>query len=234
MSIAVNMSVPNDLVGEVFVAKSGNTYQSGTNGIILSVAANDVNDLQNAGCQSLAQFGGGSAGIASDGTLYAITGGATSVNPASTNADVVMAVYSIPANSFDGYGLGQRGISVSAAGIAAATGNSKRIKLYFNPSAATVGSAVSGGTLLADTGAFTSSGVGFRISGDVYKTGATGSNTQVSQATTQIYGTTSAGIGIPLFPTATESAAILVAVTGDAVTATTDINLNLFKVVGID
>lgn len=234
MSITVNMQVPNALIGENFVAKSGNIYQAGSNGVVIGVAAQDINDLQQAGCQTLGQFGAGSGGIAADGTLYALTGGATAINPASTNADVVMGVYSIPASSFDGLGVGQRGISVVAAGTSGATANSKRIKLYFNPTNATVGSAVSGGTLLADTGAFTSSGVGFRVAADVFKIGVAGSNTQMAQATTQIQGSTSAGIGVPVFPTATENAAILVAVTGNAVTAATDIDLSLFRVVGIN
>jgi hypothetical protein len=177
------------------------------------------------------QFGGGSALMPAEGNIYrAAYLSASAINPAATGADNVLAVYSLPANSFDAAG---RGVSIMAQGKLGATTNAKDVKIIFNPSTAVVGSTVgSGGTTVADTGSSTASGVGWQLSTEVFKVGAAGSNTQYAQESAVVIGTTHGGMGVPLYPTATESAAILVAITGNATTATSDIALNFVQING--
>lgn len=173
-------------------------------------------------------FGGGTAVMGAGGTINRQIS-STGVQPGATAADNVLAVYSIPASSFSASG---RGVNIMAAGSFAATNNAKRVKIIFNPSAAVVGSTVTGGTTIADTGALTttSNNVPWFLSGDVYKYGAAASNTQITIPRLSIFGATTPAIVTPTLITATESGAILVAVTGNATTATTDITFNFLEV----
>lgn len=156
----------------------------------------------------------------------------TPITPTATGADNVLAVFSLPANLFDEEG---RGILIRAMGRLATNINTKQIKLIFNPSTAVVGSTVgTGGTTIADTGGVAGSNVGWVAEGVVYKTGALGSNTQYGQGGLVQHGATLIAGGIPSAPAAIESGPILVAVTGNATTTATDIELKLFEVIGLN
>jgi hypothetical protein len=177
----------------------------------------------------LTTFGGGTAVINGEGNISTQVPGVTAgVQPGATGADNVLAVYSIPASSFDAAG---RGVFITAAGNFGATGNNKRVKLILNPSAAVVGSTVTGGTTISDTGTVTQNGGGWMVSGGLFKRGAAGSNTQVAVPGGVLLSGSHVGLSAPCAEvTATESGAILVAVTGNATTVVTDIILSLFEV----
>lgn len=177
------------------------------------------------------QFGSGTGAFLCDGTLARTISGA-GVSPGATGGDYVLAVATIPANSFDG--VGNRGVMITAKGSFGATSNSKRIKIIFAPATAVVGSAVSGGTAIEDTQAQTTNGGGWLISANVFKYGAANSNTQIATSNGKIAGASHLGASAPTSLTATENAAILVCITGNAATATSDIVLNEFTVTAID
>lgn len=167
------------------------------------------------------------SGTHSSGTLNAQTFGQTANEPSATGGDYVMAVYSLPASTLASAG---QGLTIRASGNYAATANSKTNKLIWNATTAVVGSTVTGGTTIATTGALTQSGTGWYLEGVVFKSA---SNTQLSQQTpSSAVGAVNLGAGVPAYPTATDTAAILIAVTGNAATAVSDINLNLFTVSG--
>jgi hypothetical protein len=164
-------------------------------------------------------FGGGSGTFRGEGLLYTEFD-STAVNPGGTAVDSVLSVFTIPASTFDQAG---RGVSVKAKGSFAANGNTKRLKVIANPTAAVVGSAVTGGTTIADSGAVTTSGGGWEIEGEVFKYGAGGTNTQMASGK---FSGAAAVQTAPQLLTATESGAILVAICGNAATAATDIALS--------
>jgi hypothetical protein len=240
MAISVSMMTANGMLGETFTSKLGNSYTSGANGIIQNVQSLDIDDLVKFGCYRFPQAGSGTGALPPAGNLFGAGYGATANEPSATNADYVLAVLPIPASAFDGLGQNtSRGVVLHALGGWAATTNVKRCKLWYNPTAAVVGSTVNGGTLIGDTASATGSGIGWELKAEVWKTGAAGSNTQVGVVTEQT--TTAAGAAVRLagplalvFPTATESGTILVAVTGNAPTATSDINLNVFTATFFD
>lgn len=152
----------------------------------------------------------------------------TGVNPGATGADNVLAAYSLPAKVLD---VASRGLYVSAWGSFAATANNKEVKLIWNPATAVVGSTVgAGGTVLADTGVVATNNGGWFVGGNATKYGANGSNTQLCTSDGAIAGAVHAGMSKPALATATESGAILVAVTGNATTAATDIVFNQLDV----
>lgn len=168
-------------------------------------------------------FGNGTATFLGEGLVNVQTS-ASGVNPGTTGNDNVLAVFSIPANSFSSAG---KTLSLAASGAFAATANTKTVKIIFNPFTAVVGSAVgSGGTSICTTGAVTTSGGGWWVGGHVVKYGATGSNTQIGVNDGAVGGATYLGVTAPAAITANESAVILVAITGNAATATTDISFN--------
>jgi len=183
----------------------------------------------------LQQFGAGTGQINGCGDLLLQTASA-GISPGATNADNVLAVYSIPANSFDVAG---RVLYIMAAGTFANNTNSKRVKIIFNPSVAVVGSTVgSGGTTIADTGAWTTTGLTpFILEAQVQKYGVAGSNTQMAIPLGVVLGTTHGGIGSSAFinaTTAVENAPILIAVTGNAATTAADILLYLLQIQGVN
>lgn len=155
---------------------------------------------------------------------------ATGVQPGGTAADNVLAVYSLPANSFDVAG---RAFEITACGTYGATANSKTVKLILNPSTAVVGSTVgSGGTTICSTGTVTTNGGGWSLRATFTKYGVAGSNTQLGLNLSNQQGSTTPVIIAPAAITAVESGAILIAVTGNAATAASDILFNYLEIYG--
>lgn len=151
---------------------------------------------------------------------------ASAITPAATGADNVLVAFTIPSNAFNN---NYSGFNIQARGVVGANANTKEIKIIFNPATAVVGSTVgAGGTTIADTGSSTQSGAGWNIQATVYS--LIPINAQYAQGTAATIGSTAAALGVPQFPTATESGAILVAITGNAGTAGTDIKLNFVRV----
>ena len=175
---------------------------------------------------TLSQFGSGGGPFGAQGNLN-VQLAATGIQPGATGADNVLAVYALPANSFDNAG---RGLYIAAVGSFGATANTKRIKIVFNATTAVVGSTVSGGTTIADTAAVTTNGGGWSLGASVYKTGVGGGNTQLCVHEAAQVGGAVAALLAPSATTAVESGAILIAVTGNATTVATDILLNFFQV----
>jgi hypothetical protein len=171
-------------------------------------------------------FGNGPGSFGFEGNLSCQP--SAGVNPGATGADNVLAVYTLPANSFDVAG---RSLSISAAGAYAANGNTKTVKIIVGAASAVVGSTIgAGGTTLATTGAVVTNGAGFQLSGNITKYGAAGSNTQIGVNNQATNGSTGAALAVPAALTLPENAPIVIAVTGNAATTATDIALNLFTV----
>ena len=149
-------------------------------------------------------------------------------NPGATGADNVLAVYSLPANTFDNAG---RSVNVKAFGSFASESSARTVKIIFNPATAVVGSTVgTGGSTIASTGAYSTSGAtAFSLEAFVTKDSST-ANKQTSVNVINAVATTTPALIAPIAITATENAAILIAVTGNATTAATDIGLVLFEV----
>lgn len=178
----------------------------------------------------LTYFGGGTGTILGDGNLNRQIGNPLAGNNADTTDDV-LASYALPASSLDVAG---RGLCITAQGNTGATTNDKRIKLWCN---ATISAGVvTGGSVIADTGPWVSgtipnNNVGWQLTANVFKYGATDSTTQYAQGTV-ILGGTHGGIGLPIFPTGVESGAIVFAVTGSSYTtgAANDVVATWFEV----
>ena len=174
----------------------------------------------------LTQFGSSTASFPEEGNINRQISSA-GVQPSSTAADIVLAVYSLPASAFDVLG---RGLTITAAGAFGATANNKTVKLIWNPATAVVGSAVgAGGTTFCTTGVVNQNGGGWQVMGTVFKYGAAGSNTQLCVNNGAV-GTTHFGVTAPALAAAVESGAILIAVTGNAATAASDITYNWLEV----
>jgi hypothetical protein len=92
---------------------------------------------------------------------------------------------------------------------------------------------VVGGTTIASSGVVAINALGFNIQAKVIKVGLPNSNTQIAFQTDNVVGATQVSPPVPVYPTAVENAAILLAITGNAATATTDIGLSYFEVLGI-
>jgi hypothetical protein len=176
-----------------------------------------------------AQFGGGQGTFKESGNLN-VQLSAAGINPASTGGDIVLAVYSLPASSFD---VANREVQITAAGSFPEGTNTKTVKIIFNATTAVVGSAVTGGTTVATTGAVTTQG-GFQLQASVFKTGAAGSNTQLTLHQQSQVGGVAEALTAPQTTAAVESGPLLIAVTGNAATATANIVLNALVVAGAD
>jgi hypothetical protein len=171
-------------------------------------------------------FGNGTASFGLEGNLTAQA--SAGVNPAATGADKVLAVYSLPANSLDQAG---RAVAISASGSYGSNTNTKEVKIIVGAAAAVVGSTIgSGGTTIADSGAVTTNGTGWQLSANILKYGAAGSNTQIGSHTGAQNGSAGGALLAPSALTLAENLPILIAVVGNATTATTDIALNAFTV----
>ena len=178
-------------------------------------------------------FGGGGypngATMNEGGNMYRYLSG-TGVSPGATGADSVLAVFSMPANSFDITG---REIFVSAMGGFASNTNVKRVKLWWGATTAVVGSTISGGTLIADTGNYSTTGaVGWSIAASVFN--ISGVNAQLGIHVSSQMGSAIGPLLSPVTLSANESAAILIAVTGNATTTASDIVCNGFVVTGFN
>lgn len=168
----------------------------------------------------LGNFGSSTQLFQEEGNISRQVAAAAPLGNAADTTDDVLFAFTIPASSFDVAG---RGVCLSAQGKLATNGNSKRVKIFFGCTTATVGSAVVGGTAVADSGASTGSNVGWQLTANLFKYGAANSNTQYSQATS-VVGATHGGLNLPVLTTATENAAIIVAVTGSsAASAASDV-----------
>ena len=173
-------------------------------------------------------FGSGAALVAAEGNIFREVLAAAGRNPGATNVDNVIAVYSMPLLSLDASG---RGVNILAQGSVANNANSKRIKVYWGCTAAVIGSTVSGGVVVADTGAYaTANNVGWSLEANVFKRGALGSNTQLAIHMSAQIGATVGSLLPPSDLTSGENAAILIAVTGNAATTATDITQNFFEI----
>ena len=80
------------------------------------------------------QFGGGGLTFPEEGNMLRLVSGA-GISPGATAADNVLAVFSIPGNSFD---ISGRGMNFLAMGSFASNTNSKQVKIIFNPATAVV------------------------------------------------------------------------------------------------
>ena len=140
------------------------------------------------------------------GNLYRLAGNPLAGNNADTTDDL-LASYTLPASSFDTAGCG---LCITAQGSTGPTTNNKRVKLWFN---ATVSAGVvTGGSVIADTGPWVNSttpnnNVGWQLMTNIFKFGASGSNTQYAQGTA-VRGGVHGGTGLPVFRTALESSAL--------------------------
>jgi hypothetical protein len=190
-------------------------------------------DYKNGGTNpaiEITQFGNGAALMAEEGNINRQIS-AAGINPGATGADNVLAFFSLPANSFDGAAGTNRGINITAEGSFAATANNKDVKLIFNPATAVVGSTVgAGGTTIADTGVVATNNLGWSLQANVFKYGAAGSNTQIGLHQQAQIGNAVANLLKPSLITAVENAPILIAVTGNATTAASDIVFNFLEV----
>ena len=179
-------------------------------------------------------FGLGASVMGEEGNLYRIPGPtvpSVPITPGGAGADYVVGAYTMTASSFDVSG---RGLNLEGIGSFAANGNTKRIKLYVGATTATVGSAITGGTAIADTGAVATNGGGWTIQATLYKYGAAGSNTQVGlHAPTQV-GNAVSTLLAPQLLTLTESAPIIIAITINNTTTATDALLYNFTVNGMN
>ena len=152
--------------------------------------------------------------------------------PAGTAAGYIVALATLPANAFNAAG---RNLTVTAQGNFAANANTKTISIVVNPTAPAVGSVVSGGTTIADTGNYSTTGaVGWSLAADVFKYGAAGSNTQIGIHLGAQIGSTVGALVSPIALTSVESGIIYVALTANATTATTDISVNFFFTNGVN
>jgi len=177
-------------------------------------------------------FGGApvasAATIRNDGTIYGEI--VASRNPGGTAGDYVVGVYTLPALSFD---IARRGVNIVAQGSVANNTNSKRIKMFWGCTSAVVGSVVSGGTLINDTGAYTTTGAaGWALETNVLKYGAAGSNTQLAAVVNCQIGAAASSLIVPVALTAPENAPIIIAITANAATAATDIIYNILLING--
>lgn len=178
-------------------------------------------------------LGSGSLTLNSSGNIFnSLTVNASGIAASATGADNVLAVFSIPAYTFDGISSTNRGIQFVAIGSSGGNTNNKRVKIIYNATTAVVGSTVSGGTLIADTGTFSSSGAAWSLSAQIFKYGAAGSNTQLAIHNAAQVGSAVSALIAPQAATAVESGTILVAVTGNAATTASDVSLNFFEPIG--
>lgn len=176
--------------------------------------------------------GSSSTIVPGSGTL-ALAVSAAGVNPGSTANDNVLAVMTIPANAFDGQSFPvatNREASILAAGSFGATANNKTLKIIVNPTTAVVGQAVTGGTTIASTGVVATNGGGWQLQASIVKYGNAGSNTQLAVHYGAQCGAAVQALTAPTALTLPENAAVTIAITGNAATATSDIVFNFANI----
>jgi hypothetical protein len=181
---------------------------------------------------NLEQYGSGAQTMLSEGNIFR-TVPTVPISPGSTGNDNVLANFALPANSFDGIGF--RGLFLSATGMFAANANTKETKLWIGATTVTVGSAISGGTCICDSGASVANNAQWELNTNVFKYGGNGSNTQRAFGSAVVIGSTHSGFGSGPSAavqalTLTESGVINITVTGNATTTATDITLSEFMI----
>lgn len=198
-------------------------YDPGTGLLNLSIEGVIVN---------LGKFGSGLAYMGQSGNINVQISSA-GVSPGATGADNVLAAFVLPANCFDQAG---RGLTITAQGKFVSGAGTKDIKIIFNPATAVVGSTVGGGgTTVADTGSFTTgTATGWSLQANIFKYGAAGSNTQIGLHQQAQMGGAIGPMLPPSLITATESAAINIAITGNAGTTATDIVFQFLEINATD
>ena len=214
------------------------TYSTGVNVAQGYLAGTERVEVDNGGAEKLVAttgeianapgpFGSGTSPFGRSGNVYTQVS-AAGISPAATGADKVLAVFSLPANSFDVAG---RALQIQTEGSFASNGDTKEVKIIINPATAVVGQTVgAGGTTIADTGAVTTNGGGWAIEAEVVKYGAQGSNTQLAvHQQAQVGGAVSALLA-PQALTMPENASILIALTGNATTTASDIVFNFMQI----
>lgn len=179
--------------------------------------------------------GGRTAGFVNGCLVSAAYASGSGLSPATTGGDYVIAAYTLPANMLNYVSqaavAGGPALRIFVRGHTAANGNNKTIKVIFNATTATVGSAVSGGTTLASTGVVTINAKSFVIMAWVQKVGLPNANTQIGGADLILSDATPVSAGVPVYPAATENADILIAITGNAATAATDIVIDSYEII---
>ncbi len=189
----------------LFRAASNGTWQSDPYFNAAGLSPNTI--LQQAGSAL-------TVGVRSGGNMSVLVNAAGQGNGADTTDDVI-ATFALPANALDG--IFNRQVNVTALGKFAANGNNKRVKLWWGTTTQTLGLAVAGGVLIADSGVSTSNAGGWNLSAIVTKYGAAASNTQIGQGSV-VAGATHTGTLAPVLLTATENAIINITVTGSSPT----------------
>ena len=191
-------------------------------------------------------LGGSGSSMQEEGTLYRVV--SPGINPGGTGAlDYVLATVTLPPGTFDGASItdlfggaltvspSNRGIAISAQGSSGPTNaTAKRLKLWVGATSAVLGSQISGGTLIADTGNFNTVSIGWSIGAELYKYGAAGTNTQIAVHQQAQMGSALGALLAPQSLSLNESSSIIVALTGSVTTAVTDIAANLFVVTGFN
>lgn len=240
---------PPGMTGIPVIGASGATYTPDANGMIPNVPSGDIIALLAAGYEigvaqpgMLTQFGGAALAVAmgafaEEGNLYRAIGNPFNQNAADTTDDIAAGIV-IPAGTFDVSG---RGLCITAQGMTGATANNKRMKLWLNPTMAgqaVTGGVISGGTvsgvgsgvLLLDSGVTTINAKGWCLTGNLFKYGAAGSNTQYFQGST-ILDATHGGILAAIFATMTESALmnLVLTVASPTTGAAGDVKVNFFE-----
>lgn len=189
-------------------------------------------DFANGGTEppgAVTSFGSGNAPMTASGNLFRSVSAGTPCG--GSGNDIVMGVYSLPGNSLD---IAGRGVTVTAQGSFGGNTNSKRVKIIWNPVAAVIGQVVNGGTLVADTGSVLTNGSGWSIQANIFKYGVNGSNTQIGIHQQAQVGPAVSPLVAPTPLTATESGAILIAVTGNPGTLPGDVSINLMEVTAVN
>lgn len=171
----------------------------------------------------------GSAPLRSTGNVNVQTAYPTGNGNAAATTDTVLFTYALPANALVNTGSQ---ITVTASGSFAANANNKQVKIWWGTTTQTVGSAVAGGTLIAQSGVVTTNGGGWEATVQVQKYGAAGSNTQLATAAQVIAGAVHTGTSAPAALTAVESGVINITVTGASSTtgAANDVVGNQFDI----
>ncbi len=171
-------------------------------------------------------FGSGAATMAEEGNINRQVSGA-GVSPTQTGQDIILQSYQLPANSFD---IAGRGICITSQGSFASNGNNKRIKIFVGTNNIAPGQIVSGGTAIADTATITTNGGGWSLMANVYKYGATGSNTQLGLHQQSQVGAAVSALSAPTSLTLTENAPTNVVITGNVATNLTDLVSNFLEI----
>jgi len=165
----------------------------------------------------------GNAGVMlAGGNLYrnVWSSGTTVPSGGSASTDYVLDYFIIPANCFDSQ---FRSITFTIGGLFAnvASSHVNTTKLFVNPTSYAPQGAITGGTLIASTGAAFMAGngsntMGFIIQATIW---CSGSNTQISQLMGMVLGASHGGCGVPITNlTQTQTNAMVFALTNNILT----------------